>query len=57
MVADGTGMILLANSVLEHVIPAKAGIQTLANVCYVHVEDLYDGLIENWIPAFAGMTC
>ena len=24
---DGTGMILLANSVLEHVIPAKAGIQ------------------------------
>ncbi len=38
-------MILLADSVLERVIPAKAGIQRLANVCYVYMEDLYDGLI------------
>jgi len=49
--------ILLANSVLEHVIPAKAGIQGLANVCYVYIEDLYDRLRGNWIPAFARMTC
>jgi hypothetical protein len=26
---------------LQHVIPAKAGIQRLANVCYVYMEDLY----------------
>jgi hypothetical protein len=45
MVTDGTGMILLANSVLGYVIPAKAGIQRLANVCYVYIEDLHDGLI------------
>jgi len=38
-------MILLANSVLEHVIPAKAGIQRLANISYVYIEDLCDGLI------------
>jgi len=36
----GTGIILLANSVLGHVIPAKAGIQRLANVCYVYMERL-----------------
>jgi hypothetical protein len=36
---------MLASSVLEHVIPAKAGIQRLADMRYVYVEDLYDGLI------------
>jgi hypothetical protein len=41
----GTKMILLVNSVLAHVIPAKAGIQRLANVRYVYIEDLYDRLI------------
>ena len=41
----GKGVIVLANSVLEHVIPAKAGIQRLANVCYVYIEDSYNGLI------------
>ena len=43
----------------QHVIPAKAGIQRLANVCYVHIEDLYHIMNrqDNWIPAFAGMTC
>ncbi len=45
MLSNGTGMILLANSVLGYVIPAKAGIQRLANVCYVYIEDLYDALI------------
>jgi len=30
---------------LQHVIPAKAGIQRLANICYVYMEDLYDGLL------------
>ena len=38
-------MILLASSVLGHVIPAKAGIQWLTNMCYVYIEDLYDELI------------
>jgi hypothetical protein len=38
-------MMLLANSVLGYVIPAKAGIQRLANISYVYIEDLYDGLI------------
>jgi hypothetical protein len=52
-------MILLANSVLGHVIPAKAGIQGFANVCYVYIEGLYNIMNrqDNWIPAFAGMTC
>ena len=45
MVMGGTFLILLANSVLGHVIPAKAGIQRPAKMRYVYMEDLYDELI------------
>jgi hypothetical protein len=33
------------DQMLQHVIPAKAGIQRLANISYVYIEDLYDELI------------
>jgi hypothetical protein len=33
------------DQMLQYVIPAKAGIQRLANMRYVYVEDLYDRLI------------
>ncbi len=52
MTTDGTFLILLANHgfpfikllfthiyVEKHVIPAKAGIQRLANISYVYIED------------------
>jgi hypothetical protein len=29
-----------------YVIPAKAGIQRLRNICYVYIEGLYDGLVR-----------
>jgi hypothetical protein len=31
---------------IAHVIPAKAGIQRLNNVCYIYIEGLYDELIK-----------
>ena len=42
----------MANSVLGHVIPAKAGIQGIPNTSYVYVEGLYDGLLGQLDSSF-----